>query len=164
MHKSGGGYCSHLDPSSSLRTNLQNSSMHKLGGYCSYLDPSSSSYSECLDISISLSASFTSSRSTTSARRSRAWREEQEKIKSVDKTDKREEGREEQKRRRREGGGGESYIGLIHTTNYCKPSNFHLQHRQFSINNKEGFSLVPRPCPAFRHLQYRKAAWAWERG
>ena len=85
--------------------NLQNSYLYKSGGYCSHLDPSSSSYRECLDISISLSASFTSSRSTTSARRSRAWREEQERGrrgKSVDrrvKTDKRESGREEKSKR-----------------------------------------------------------------
>ena len=26
------------------------------------------------------------------------------------------------------------------------------------------YSLVPRPCPPFRHLQYGKLGGAWERG
>ena len=45
----------------------------------------------------------------------------------------------------------ESYIGLILQT-----IKFSLT-AQFLCNNRGGFSLVPRPHPAFCHLQYGKA-------
>ena len=48
----------------------------------------------------------------------------------------------------------ESYIGLILQTT----TNHQISlTAQFLCNNRGGFSLVPRPHPAFRHLQYRKA-------